>query len=369
MKTVLFVSANESAPWGASEELWYQTAIRIVKENFKVVANVKAWKPDPEHIKKVENSQCTVVRRLSSKNFCQRPVYELPEGENYSSSLERFKPDLVVISQGDNYEGLGWMEECIKKTTPYVIISHSGTESEWLPDRESARLLQGYQSAEKCFFVSQSNLELTQKQIAFPLLNTKIVRVPFKVSYDASPSWPKNKVFKLACVARLDPATKGQDILFEVLRLNKWKNRPIEVTLFGDGYHRRVLKDLKDLWHLNNVKFSGFVNDIEAIWENHHALVLPSRAEGLPTVIIEAMLCGRVCIVTNIAGNTELLEDNISGFVAKAPNAELFDEAMERAWHKRENWYNIGQIASKKIRKAIPRDPVGLFVKDLKSLL
>jgi len=368
MKKFFFVSANESAPWGASEELWYQTAIRIVNQKLTVVANVKAWKPDPEHVKKLEESQCIVVRR-AYKNFAYRPVYEIPESETFSSSLDKFKPDLVVISQGDNYEGLGWMEECQNKKIRYVTITHSATESEWLPDKESERLLKGYQNATRCFFVSQSNLKLTEKQIACPLFNSKIVRVPFKVSYDADILWPSNEVFKLACVARLDPATKGQDILFEVLRFNKWINRPIQVTLFGDGYHRRILKDLSNLWKLDNVKFSGFVNNIEDIWKNHHALILPSRVEGLPTVIIEAMLCGRVCIVTDVAGNTEVLEDNISGFVAKAPKVEFLDEAMERAWHKRDSWYDIGQVAAKKIRTIIPRDPVGLFAEELKSLI
>lgn len=86
-------------------------------------------------------------------------------------------------------------------------------------------------------------------------------------------------------------------------------------------------------------------------------------------IMIEAMLCGRVCIVTDVAGNTELLEDNISSFVAKAPKAELFDEAMERAWSKRDSWYDIGQVAAKEVRKVIPPDPIELFIKELKSLL
>lgn len=369
MKTVLFVSANESAPWGASEELWYQTATRMANEDFKIVANVKAWKPEPEHIKRVENSHCTVIRRGSSQNLYQIPVYELPESERDCSSLAQFEPNLVVISQGDNYEGLGWMEECIEKKVPYVTIAHSATESEWLPDEASARLLKGYQNAQRCFFVSRSNLKLTEKQIVAQLSNAKIVRVPFKVSYDAAPSWPDNKVLKLACVARLDPVTKGQDILFEVLRYDKWRNRAIQITLFGDGYHKNILKNLRALWKIDKVKFAGFVNNIEAIWESHHGLVLPSRAEGLPTVIIEAMLCGRVCIVTDVAGNTELLEDNISGFVAKAPIVELLDEAMERAWQNREYWYDIGQVAAKEVRKVIPRDPIGVFVDELKFLL
>ncbi len=53
---------------------------------------------------------------------------------------------------------------------------------------------------------------------------------------------------------------------------------------------QKCLKRLKDLWSLEQVKFDGFVDNIEAIWASHHGLVLPSRFEGLPLAVIEAML-------------------------------------------------------------------------------
>jgi glycosyltransferase involved in cell wall biosynthesis len=91
--------------------------------------------------------------------------------------------------------------------------------------------------------------------------------------------------------------------------------------------------------------------------------------EGLPLAIVEAMLCGRFCIVTDIAGNTELIEDNINGFVATAPKAECLDEAMERAWQTRESWREIGKEAYVSVRKVIPRDPIDKFMSEIKLLL
>jgi len=111
------------------------------------------------------------------------------------------------------------------------------------------------------------------------------------------------------------------------------------------------------------------VDNIEAIWASHHALVLPSRYEGLPLAVVEAMLCGRFCIVTDVGGNTELVKDNVNGFVAMAPKAECLDEAMERAWQRRESWCEIGQAASVSVRKVIHRDPIDKFVSEVKLLL
>ena len=74
---------------------------------------------------------------------------------------------------------------------------------------------------------------------------------------------------------------------------------------------------------LEKVTYGGFTEDVESIWASHHALVLPSRSEGLPLVVVEAMLCGRPAIVTDVAGNAELIQDGVSGFVAAAAAPQM----------------------------------------------
>ena len=81
------------------------------------------------------------------------------------------------------------------------------------------------------------------------------------------------------------------------------------------------------------------------------------------------MLCARPCIVTDVAGNTELIEDNVHGFVAAAPSPPCLDEALERAWQQRDRWQAIGQAAAARVRTAVPRDPVGELVRKLEDIL
>jgi glycosyltransferase involved in cell wall biosynthesis len=370
MKKIAFVSTNDTTSWSGSEELWSQTAIQMASKGFIVGVNIKNWQPTPKKIQQLECSNCCVVRRWYDSKLIKYLAITNFTYQVFYSWLNKFDPDLVVISQGYNFENIRWMEACLRKNIPYAVIAHAAMESAWPTDEVVAKASKVYQSAEKCFFVSQSNLELTVKQLATKLDNAKIVRNPYNVSYDAALPWPQDqRLLKLACVGRLDPDAKGQDILFEVLRSQKWKSRPIEVTLFGTGYMQNCLKRLKDLWKLDNVKFAGFVDNVEAIWASHHALILPSRFEGLPIAVVEAMLCGRFCIVTDVAGNTELVEDNVNGFVALAPKAECLDDAMERAWQLKESWQEIGQAASVSVRKLIPRNPIEDFVGELKLLV
>jgi glycosyltransferase involved in cell wall biosynthesis len=77
----------------------------------------------------------------------------------------------------------------------------------------------------------------------------------------------------------------------------------------------------------------------------------------LPLALVEAMLCGRFGIVSNVSGNKEVFEDNISGFLAEAPKAEYFDAAMERAWIRKSDWETIGQLAKNKIQSLVPENP------------
>jgi glycosyltransferase involved in cell wall biosynthesis len=120
---------------------------------------------------------------------------------------------------------------------------------------------------------------------------------------------------------------------------------------------------------LNNVEFVGHRYNVEDVWSNHHALVLPSRFEGMPLVVVEAMLCGRACIATDVAGSRELIRDGINGFLATAPTVEMLDEAMNRAWDKRIQLREIGSQAAKDVRHFVSRDPAEDFVRELESLV
>ncbi|MGC0420181.1 glycosyltransferase family 4 protein [Embleya sp. AB8] len=367
---ILFVSANESAPWGPSETNWALAAAHWLGHGAEIHASVKGWDEVPGELAALERAGCVLHRRWDLPPYDSRPVHELPWSEKQSSTLEAVRPDFVVVSQGDNYEGLGWMEECARRGFPYVAYANSASEYEWSPDDVAARLALAYNAGLASFFVSESNRDLTERQVGAEIRNARVVRCHFKVDYAAAPPWPlDDEPVRLACLARLDPNSKGHDVLFDVLAQQKWRDRPLTVSLYGAGDYEGVLRALSDRLALTNVEFAGYAKDIEDVWRTHHALILCSRAEGLPTVIIEAMLCGRPTIVSDVAGNAELLTDNETGFVAAGPVAACLDEALERAWQRRAEWPEMGRRAARAVRREIPRDPIAILVEEFKELM
>jgi glycosyltransferase involved in cell wall biosynthesis len=262
------------------------------------------------------------------------------------------------------------MLRCLEAGIPYVSICQANYEYWWPEDQRADVVRRAYRGCVKSFFVSDRNRRLFETQIGEPLASAEVVRNPFNVSYDASPPWPDaSDTLRLACVGRLEPKAKGQDLIVEVLSREKWRRRPIHVSFFGSGPCLDNLRRLVAGHQLaSTVAFGGHVPDVESIWKTHHALLLPSRYEGLPLALVEAMLCGRFGIVTDVAGNAEIVDDNVSGFVACMPTAAQLDEAMERAWVRREEWQRIGHVAADSIRRHVPRDPAAIFAKKLLAL-
>jgi glycosyltransferase involved in cell wall biosynthesis len=138
-------------------------------------------------------------------------------------------------------------------------------------------------------------------------------------SYLPGPNSGRAGELYFAFVGRLDPVPKGQDILFEVLSGPLWMSRPWQLTLYGEGRKRNGLERLAQRLGISDrVMFAGFMPP-EEIWTGNHVLVMPSRFEGLPLAMVEAMLCGRPVVATDVAGHAEIIQYGVTGFLADAP--------------------------------------------------
>jgi glycosyltransferase involved in cell wall biosynthesis len=367
-----FISTMTGWAWGGSEELWNQTAVQLRRDGHDVQVSVMHWprlSPKVTSLAKQGIKVETYPRGGGPRNLFTRlwTKFTLSHRRSYAR-VKRFKPDLVIISQGHNAGGFHWAKICREASIPYVLIVHCNSEHLWFEDWNVEEAVESYRSAQKVFCVSQGNLNLLRMQLGDPIQNGEVVWNPYNVSPESIPPWPvENGKWRLACVARLDPAAKGQELLLQVLARPEWRARPVEVNFFGEGPYELTLRRLAAMLQLNQVHFRGHVADIKAIWEQNHLLVLPSRYEGLPLVIVESMWCGRPAVVTDVAGNAEVCVDNETGFVVPAPTVSSLADTLQRAWERREDWHRMGQAARARAESQIPRDPIALFAEKLIS--
>jgi glycosyltransferase involved in cell wall biosynthesis len=374
MKSIAFISSNDFVPWGASEFSWSAAAERFVRSGAEVRVSVPAW-PDPvRQVEQLRDRGCRIYLRRWPPPLSRRIVRQFFSRRDYVwSHMKRVGAgaELVVISQGENMDGLAWMEAAKSLGYPYAVIASGAPDHRFPEDSQAARLAACYEGARGAYFVSEANIELSRRQFGTPLTKAKVIRSPFNVSYQANPPWPASDSggLSLACVGRLDVATKRQDLICEVLSLPRWRDRCVRVSFVGSGPNERVLRWLVEYRKLHNVHFAGSTDDIEKVWTQHHALLLSSRHEGGPLAVVEAMLCGRPCIATDVGAVRELIRDGINGFLAKAATVELLDETMNRAWENRHRLREMGQIAAKDVRQWESPDPTGDFIRELETLV
>jgi len=134
----------------------------------------------------------------------------------------------------------------------------------------------------------------------------------------------------LVCVGRLS-GQKGQLLLLEAMRRILDRGHSCSLVLAGDGELRPVIETrIRELGLLGCVTITGWVDGARVRQEilASRALVLPSFAEGLPVVLMEALALSRPAITTCVAGIPELVKDGQCGWLVPSGDVEQLAEAM-----------------------------------------
>jgi glycosyltransferase involved in cell wall biosynthesis len=138
---------------------------------------------------------------------------------------------------------------------------------------------------------------------------------------------------RLVCVGRL-AEQKGVLLLVEAAALLVSEGVTFELVLVGDGPLRRPLEErIERLGLGEHVRLVGW-QGAQAVREEilrARALVLPSFAEGLPVVLMEALALGRPVISTYVAGIPELVVPGVCGWLVPAGSVEALAAAMRDA--------------------------------------
>lgn len=136
---------------------------------------------------------------------------------------------------------------------------------------------------------------------------------------------------RLLCIGRLSEA-KGQMLLLEAVAKLIARGVDLELTIAGDGPMRGPLERLIEKHQLGGkVRITGWISSAQVREEllSTRALVLPSFAEGLPVVIMEALALRKPVLTTFIAGIPELVQHKVNGWLFPAGSSEHLEAAIE----------------------------------------
>jgi glycosyltransferase involved in cell wall biosynthesis len=121
--------------------------------------------------------------------------------------------------------------------------------------------------------------------------------------------------------------------LVDAVKIITDRGRDVRLAIFGEGHQRQRLEDMaRDYGLADKVWLPGRVSNPRAYFAKAPVSALSSRAEGLPNVLVEAMICGCTPASTDCpTGPREVIGNDEYGYLAKVHDPESLAVALERA--------------------------------------
>lgn len=366
---IAIISLMAGSPWGGSEILWSKTAEIALEEGHSVLISVYRW-PEMHPILAGLNEKGAILllrdRFNSQAGIAQKTWLHFKNRLRFlnreTSGLLKWKPDHILINQGDTFDlsvhHYKLFESIRKHKLKYSLICHSHAQYGEIPGPQIyPRAKEIFLSAQKVFFVSNRMQEITERKLCTQLENASITWNPLNITEPGILPWPEDNIIQFAMVGSLGN-NKGHDTLFQCMSSGPWKDRSWKLNIYGKGYGQEYLQDLSRFYQIEErINFFGYSKDIKSIWEKNHLMLLPSAGEGLPISLLEAMLCGRAAVVSDVGGISEVIEEGKTGFIAEAPSVKSFSRALDRAFLLRETWEKMGNEAFLSVASKIHLHP------------
>ena len=159
----------------------------------------------------------------------------------------------------------------------------------------------------------------------------KVVHCGLEPAFHKVAAVPVPSAPQLVCVGRLCEQ-KGQLLLVEAIAKLVRKGVAVELVLAGDGEMRSEIDTLVARHRLQqHIRITGWIGSDRVREEilAARALVLPSFAEGLPVVIMEAMALRRPVLTTYVAGIPELIQPGVHGWLFPAGDVDALAATIE----------------------------------------
>ncbi len=137
-----------------------------------------------------------------------------------------------------------------------------------------------------------------------------------------------------------------------IAALPYFKKENLYYLICGQGKQKQRLKRLaKRLGVAERVRMVGYTEDVSALYQTADLFLFPSKQEGMPVALMEAMAAKLPCVVSDIRGNRELMDDAwAQEFLFQPENLAQICKALDRMLHKKEQWQLYGERNQNKIQ-------------------
>lgn len=281
----------------------------------------------------------------------KQPFYELEENVKLHPFDLTFSSNTSIISKlSHTFRILNGIRKLLKQIAPSILISFMTEINIYaiilskltkIPVIISERTSPKQDTLPKLWTILRKALYKKANALTVQTKRTKVLYQEMKISTPkcievienpiSNKFLTKNKEFNriILTIGRLSKE-KGQDLLIKALGqidLGDWK-----VHIIGDGIARKELEELVQKHNLENqVTFLGRKKNVKKYLEKAAIFILPSRYEGFPNALCEAMVVGCACICFDCdTGPRELIKHNYNGLLVEPEDINELAKAIKR---------------------------------------
>ncbi len=281
--------------------------------------------------------------------------------------LLKLRPDSILAFFGAPSGIAAWSWNILKRT-PYIVLLRGGDVPGFRPydfgtlHRLMAPILRLVWRAADAVVANSQGLKALGAAFEprVPILVIPNGVSPMALDNDREWSPPR-----MLFVGRL-VYQKGLDLLFNALA--NLKELDWQLSIVGDGPRKEWLEDrATELKLSERIQFLGWQSrdQLRSSYADANLFVYPSRHEGMPNALLEAMSAGLPSVASDIAGNEELIDDGKNGFLVEPENVSALEEALDRLMQDQALRKKMGAAAQKKTRKEFTWKSVGKAYSDL----
>jgi glycosyltransferase involved in cell wall biosynthesis len=362
---------NGSA-WGGSEELWFKTAIYLATHGNKVACAVHDWKEKEERLKKLESLGCKVYRLQNKKkikaSFIKKPYLKQQlkiQLRKTINSLPVNDYELVIVNQGGFEVCTQPWKTFYKRLNRCALLFHNYNEQQKFSPAQKKSLSLWTDKAASNLFAANKMHKVLQKQIGHEIKNASVFINPlsFEPPKTTTPYPPlKEGNYILSIFAALDVNRKAQDKLIRILSAQKWKDRPWQLHLYGEGNDKFLLQKLINTSGLQHKVFlKGHTSNVVLAIQQTHMVLQITNIDAMPLSVMEAMATSRPLVVSRIGDMSLWIQEDENGWVCDTDETAI-DACLEKAWQARDGWAEMGRKSFLFFQEKFPVDVEVSFV-------
>jgi len=289
----------------------------------------------------------------------------------YLEIIREYKPDLIHV----HWRITSLFAELSYKLfgIPYIVTLHL----EGIPNNRISKLLSFW--GEYAIAISRETYDYLHSAFNLPLSKIKLIYNGVDEDYfyppnendriDAKRKFGISLDDKVVCLIGRFSKVKGHDLLIKAASLLKERNvKPIFI-LAGSGDESWIRAMIEEYELQDQFISTGFLDSRDVLWASD-ILVLPSRKEGFPLVVVEAMLCGVPTIRTPAAGAYDQIEDGINGYIIPFEDEKSLADRIQLLIEDDELRRKISKKAFEKAKQVFTlREMVSNYIKVYEDVL